>query len=79
MIDATCTWGEGPDVMITFKDHHVVLHEDPKHHKPPQGDYTHGYVTYGTVDLTAKEALSLAASLIVAANAVEEFNEVCKQ
>jgi hypothetical protein len=78
MIDATCTWGDGPDVMMTFKDYRFVLYEDPKHTKPPQGDYAHGYVTKGSTDLTADEALILAARLIDAANNAKELDGICR-
>jgi hypothetical protein len=78
MIDATCTWGDGPDVMLTFKDYIFVLYEDPKHTKPPRGDYTHGYVTKGSTDLTADEALELAARLTEAANNAKELDRTCE-
>jgi len=78
MIKATCTWGDGPDVMLTFKDYRFVLYEDPKHTKPPQGGYAYGYVTKGSTDLTADEALMLAARLIDAANAAKELDSICR-
>jgi len=79
MIDATCTWGDGPDVLLTFKDYIFILYEDPRHSKPPQGGYAHGFVTKGSTDLTADEALILAAHLTDAANNAKELDRVCQE
>ena len=79
MINATCTWGDGPDVMLTFDDYIFVLYEDPKHQAPPHGDYAYGYVTKGSTDLTADEALILAAHLTDAANNAKELDRMCEE
>ena len=68
MINATCTWGEGPDVLLVLKDHHFVLYENPTF-----GGYTHGVVTKGSTDLTVDEAESLAHDLL---NAVAQCREL---
>lgn len=55
-----CTWGDGPDVMVTFKDKPFILYEDP-------GDkekWVHGSVRKGSFDLTADEATRLGYKLI---------------
>jgi len=64
---ATCTWGDGPDIALDLDGTRFVLYEDPKHNKPPQGDYVHGYVQKGSIDLTMNEAEELGRQLISAA------------
>ena len=76
---ATCTWGDGPDVLLVFEDDHFMLYEDPKYNKPPQGSPAHGYVTKGSSDLTADEALQLAADLEAAANNAKELDRTCEE
>jgi hypothetical protein len=68
MKKATCTWGDGPDVLLTIENDIFILYEDPKHLLPPHGDYAHGYVTKGSSDLTIDEALALSAQLKDAAD-----------
>jgi len=79
MIKATCTWGDGPDVMLTFEDYIFVLYEAPKLVLPSGGAYLHGYVTKGSTDLTADQALILAAHLTDAANSAKELDRMCKE
>ena len=79
MINATCTWGDGPDVMLTFEDYIFVLYEAPKLILPSGGAYLHGYVTKGSTDLTADEALQLGGQLINAANNAKELDRMCKE
>jgi hypothetical protein len=67
MKKATCTWGDGPDVLLTIENDTFILYEDPKHLLPPHGDYAHGYVTRGSMDLTIDEALALSIQLKSAA------------
>lgn len=74
----SCTWGDGPDVFLSLEDDVFVLYEEPKHTKPPQGDYTHGYVTKGFTNLTADEALALADDLTEAAKQAKELDSICK-
>ncbi len=73
MIEAECTWGMGPDVMVRFKDQHFILYEKPKHNKPPRGDFKHGFVEQGSFDLTKEEALEFGDKLISAAKYAEEL------
>ncbi len=75
MKKATCTWGEGPDVILSLKDDFFILYEDPRHNNPPQGDYIHGYVTCGSMNLTSDEALDLASQLSIAANYAKELEK----
>lgn len=79
MKKATCTWGDGPDVLLALENDWFVLYEDPKHQAPPRGDYLHGYVTKGSMDLTAAEALTLAAHLEAAANQALELERMGKE
>jgi len=69
-IGATCTWGDGPDVMVTLKDKPYILYEDPSDHD----HFMHGVVWEGSFDLTAKEALDLASRLQQAAFAAMELD-----
>ena len=73
-----CTLGDGPDVILTLENDFFILYEDPKHQAPPRGDYRHGYVTKGSADLTADEALTLALELTQAANSAKELYHICK-
>ena len=79
MKNASCTWGDGPDVLLDIKDDTFILYEDPKYHPPPRGYYQHGYVTKGSMDLTADEALTLAFELTQAANSAKELECMCAE
>jgi len=79
MKKATCTWGDGPDVLLSIKDDNFMLYEDPKHNKPPQGDPAHGYVTKGSMCLTADEALALSVELRLAAQDANDLNHICEE
>lgn len=59
-INVSCTWGDGPDVMVSFENHPFILYEDPKNDAPPKGKWKHGYVTMGSFDMSADEAETLA-------------------
>lgn len=72
---ATCTWGDGPDVLVDLNGTGVILYEDPKHHKPPRGDFKHGYITEGSFDLTAEEAEILSNELKTAAAAARSLDK----
>ena len=74
-MEATCTWGEGPDVLVELTGTNVILYEDPKHNTPPQGDYKHGFITEGSFDLTIAEAEHLASELLTAANKAKELDD----
>jgi hypothetical protein len=74
-IKASCTWGDGPDILIIFENHPVILHEDAKNDPPPRGQWKHGYVSKGSTDLTQAEARILAAQLICAADACKKIED----
>lgn len=66
----TCTWGDGPDVLLSLDGHLMVLHEEP-HDKEA---WTHGAVSDGSLDLTVEEAEELAHELIIAARGARELS-----
>jgi hypothetical protein len=79
---AVCTWGDGPDVVLDLKDDMFVLYEKPELGEliaPFKGTYLHGYVTKGSMDLTADEALQLAAELTSAAQNAKEMDRMCQE
>ncbi len=49
---ATCTWGDGPDVLIELKGTSVMCYEEPK----DLDRAVHGFVSQGSLDLSIKEA-----------------------
>jgi hypothetical protein len=62
-IKVSCTWGDGPDVLITLDDLLFMLYEPPD-----QLDRAvHGLVKKGSFALTADEALKFAKQLKQAA------------
>ena len=62
-IKVSCTWGDGPDVLLSLEGKCLMLHEHPIDYNKS----THGFISKGSIDLTAKEALDLAQTLINAA------------
>lgn len=66
---ATCTWGEGPDVLLVLDGSDLMLYEPPS--KFNIG--LHGYASQGSAGLTAAEARSLAAQLLAAADQADEI------
>lgn len=70
MIEAVCTWGYGPDVIVNFKDHGFILYEKPKYER-----WANGCVKNGSCDLTAKEAEELGYKLIEAARQARSWGE----
>jgi len=77
-IKATCTWGDGPDVLITLDGLPFICHEDPKNDPPPRGQWVHGYVSKGSFDLTQSEARILAHELIMAADSCKHIEDSYK-
>jgi len=69
-IKATCTWGDGPDVILTLNDKPFILYEDATDHR----HYIHGVVKKGSTDLTADEALDLAYQLTMAAHSAKQLD-----
>ena len=78
-VRASCTWGEGPDVLLIIKSRELMLYEAPYHHKPPKGDSTHGFIRNGSLCLTALEARKLAHELNKSARGAEELDRLCKE
>jgi hypothetical protein len=72
-IGVSCTWGDGPDILITLDGKPFICYEDPKNHPPPRGQWVHGYVSKGSMDFTQAEARVLAAQLISAADACRDI------
>jgi len=68
MIDATCTWGDGPDVLLVIKGIKMMLHSPVV-----TGGGVHGLVDAGSVCLTAIEAKSLAIKLLNASYQADEL------
>lgn len=68
MINVQCTWGEGPDIMVEFKDEHFILYEKVN----PKG-WKHGFVKSGSFDLTADAAIQFANNLILAAKQAKQL------
>jgi len=73
-LSASCTWGDGPDVLLCVNDRVVFLLEGVR-----PGISIHGHVKKAQIDLTALEARKLAYSLLNAAKQTDELNESCKQ
>jgi hypothetical protein len=69
-IKASCTWGDGPDVVVSFQGTRVILYEDPT-----MKGWKHGYVENGSFDLTSGEATVLAHQLLNAAKGAKEMEK----
>lgn len=74
-MEATCTWGDGPDVLVVLGGTEVIAYEHPRHNKPPRGDFKHGFITEGSFDLTADEAEIFAKDLMRAAKEARSLDE----
>ena len=74
MIDVTCAWGDGPDVIVDFKNHRFILYENIQEDNPPRGGLHNGYVRYGSFDLTADEAMKLSYQLKAAAQNAKKLD-----
>ncbi len=72
---ATCTWGDGPDVLVDLDGTEFLLYEEPR--DLSRGAF--GVVAYGSACFTAKEARQLAAELIVAADYAEEMEKSAEE
>ncbi len=68
---ATCTWGDGPDVLVVLEGSHLMLYHDPVDKERAK----HGYCSEGSVELTADEAESLAKQLLAATACARKFDE----
>ncbi len=78
-LEATCTWGDGPDVLLVLKNDGkgdaLMAYEDPYHHPPPRGDCTHGYIRKGSICLTADQAEILGHQLIASAKQARDIDK----
>ena len=70
-IRATCTWGDGPDLILVLEGKPMMLFEAPY----DRDKSMHGFVSSGSLDLTAEEALELAAELTAAASEAENSSQ----
>ena len=78
-IKAQCTWGDGPDVLVTLKESPLWLMADPVN-KTGDAKLVHGFIstTHGfcmdaQLDLTKEQARSLGISLL---ESVDEVNRL---
>ena len=73
-IKAECTWGDGPDVLISIKNHPILLGNDvvDKHKS------THGIVKDSWIDLTQAQARKLAHDLLIAADQAKYLEDSIK-
>jgi hypothetical protein len=75
MIRATCTWGEGTDVLLVIEDHIVVAHEE----QILRDKFTHGAIKRGSADLTVDQAESLGHQLLNAVQACRELDKSAEE
>lgn len=69
----SCTWGDGPDIVLDLSGSTLILFEDPIN----KDKWKNGTVSNGNMDLTAQEAKQLAQDLLMAAQEVEELEKIC--
>jgi hypothetical protein len=74
MVKATCTWGDGPDILLTFEDHKIVLHEEPC-----GGGFVHGTVGNSSTDLNITQAKALVTFLLMAIEQVEYLEQCAEE
>jgi hypothetical protein len=72
---ASCTWGEGPDVILDLDGSLMVLYENP-HDKEA---WTHGAISDGSLDLTAAEAEELGIQLITASKQARDLSKSAQE
>jgi hypothetical protein len=73
-VKVDCTWGDGPDILLSLSGKGMILLQDPT----KKDKWVHGVVTEGSMDLTVDEALALASQLQLKAIQVREEKQVCK-
>ena len=61
---AECTWGDGPDVILSLNGTGMILFENPI---IEGSGFKYGTVNAGSLDLTAQEAIILGHQLLNAA------------
>jgi hypothetical protein len=69
---AECTWGEGPDVVLSLEDTPLVLGEHPDFDR---NRFLYGVITKGEIDLTADQAHKLGIQLIDACKRIKELED----
>ncbi|MFA5312883.1 MAG: hypothetical protein WC375_06125 [Methanomassiliicoccales archaeon] len=74
MMNATCTWGDGADVVLSLEGTKMVLLEDVADKK----SWKYGTISQGNTDLTASGARKLASKLIMAAVQSESLQMECE-
>ena len=74
-LKATCTWGDGPDVLLVNEGKLYMLYDDPS----IKDKAIHGYSLNGSICLTKEEAYKLANDLIMAAKNAEELEECANE
>lgn len=72
---AECTWGFGPDVVLSLDGSELVLSELPY----DKTRWIYGVVSKGSLDLTATQAEELAEQLLLAAKRVRELESMCEE
>ena len=70
-IGASCTWGQGPDVLVTLDGAPFMCYENPDQ----KNRAVHGIVRKGSFELTRNEALELAEQLFRAAAACKDLDD----
>jgi hypothetical protein len=79
MIKASCSWGDGPDVLVTLsKEKDGISKPFLLYENPIYGKWMHGHVEEGSFDLTAKEAIKLATELIAAVGSCKDLEDQLK-
>ncbi len=78
-LKASCTWGDGPDVLMVLEDDGkgswFVAYGDPYYPALSRGNPTHGYIGKGSICLTADEARELGVELIRAWKEARDLNK----
>lgn len=73
-LEAVCTWGDGPDILINNDGFPYMLYEDPSMKERAK----HGFSFKGSFDLNLVQAKQLFASLGTAIRQVEELEQTAK-
>lgn len=90
-IRASCTWGDGPDVLLILEGRELLLYAAPRMPGPDNvmnpitgsktnfgkklAEKAQGYVNEGSLCLTAPEARALASELNAAAKQAEDMDK----
>jgi len=74
-IKVECTWGEGPDVLVSIKNHPMILASDVIN----KDRFTHGVVKDAWLDLTQEQARNLANELLIASEYAKALEDSAKE